>query len=81
MMALSLSCKHNEKCVFIIMSNWKLKSTPPSNESLKNKMHIEKNLNIFFNFWNFKMPFYMIYSSFHIEILKLSHDVLDQLHV
>jgi hypothetical protein len=84
MMSLSLSCKHNEKCELKKIHNnvkMKIEKYTTIKWKFEEKNVYWKNLNIFFNFWNFKMPFYIIYSSFHIEIFKLSHDVLDQLHV
>jgi hypothetical protein len=88
MMALSLSCKHNEKCE-LKKSHNNVKMKIEKYTTLKWKFEEQnaywKKSQYIFKFLEFKnaiiFSFCMIYSSFHIEIFKLSHDVLNQLHV
>ncbi len=68
----------------IVMSKEKEKNRPPSNEKFKNKMYWNFFDTRKFDFKNLKMIFfchYVIYSPFHIQIFKLSHQFLNQSHV
>jgi len=78
----------NGKCAFkkyvIVISKEKEKNRPPSNEEFKKKcietFPIQENLVL--KIWKcHTFCHYVIYSPFHIQIFKLSHQFLNQSHV